>query len=192
MQVTMTSDDRTAPIDFRRLSKFTARVLRHEPWLYELELDDEGWVPLPEFLSAVRGRKVWRQVGESDLHHMVRVSDKKRYEISDGRIRAFYGHSVARRLSKETAEPPPVLYHGTAPEVVDAIRADGLRPMGRQFVHLSSDAETARQVGRRKARSPVILEVQALPAHLAGVRFYLGNNMVWLADHVPPRFITLP
>ncbi len=188
----MTSDDRTAPIDFRRLSKFTARVLRHGPWLYELELDDEGWVPLPEFLSAVRGRKVWRQVGESDLHHMVRVSDKKRYEISDGRIRAFYGHSVARRLSKETAEPPPVLYHGTAPEVVDAIRADGLRPMGRQFVHLSSDAETARQVGRRKARLPVILEIQALPAHLAGVRFYLGNNMVWLADHVPPRFITLP
>ncbi len=188
----MTSNEQNSPIDYRRLSKFTARVLRHEPWLYELELDDEGWVPLPDFLSAVRGRKVWRQVDESDLRHMVRVSDKKRYEILDGRIRAFYGHSVPRRLSKETAEPPPVLYHGTAPDVVDAIRVDGLRPMGRQFVHLSSDAETARQVGRRKARSPVILEVQARPAHLAGVRFYLGNKMVWLADHVPPRFIAIP
>ena len=64
--------------------------------------------------------------------------------------------------------------------------------MGRQFVHLSSDAETARQVGRRKTRSPVILEIQARPAHLAGVRFDRGNDMVWLADHVPPRFITIP
>lgn len=192
MKVAMTSDDQNVAIDFRRLSKFTARVLRHEPWLYELALDDEGWVPLRDFLAAVRGRKIWRQVDESDLRHMVRVSDKKRYEISDGRIRAFYGHSVPRRLIKETAEPPPDLYHGTAPEVVDAIRSDGLRPMGRQFVHLSSDAETARQVGRRKARAPVIFEVQARTAHLADVRFYLGNKMVWLADHVPPRFIAIP
>ena len=188
----MTSDARDAQIDYRRLSKFSARLLRHEPWLYELELDDQGWVPLGDFLSAVRRRKAWCQVGESELRHMVDMSDKKRYEIADGRIRAFYGHSVPRRLIKESAEPPPVLFHGTDPDVVGAIRADGLRPMGRQFVHLSSDGETARQVGRRKARSPVILEIQARPAHLAGVRFYLGNKMVWLADHVPPRFITIP
>jgi putative RNA 2'-phosphotransferase len=154
------TNERNTPIDYRRLSKFTARVLRHEPWLYELELDDQGWVPLEEFLSAVRGRKGWHEAGESDLRHMVDVSDKKRYEIADGRIRAFYGHSVPRRLIKQPAEPPAALHHGTAPEVVGEIRADGLRPMGRQFVHLSSDAETARQVGRRKARSPVILEIQ--------------------------------
>ena len=57
MKVAMTSDDRNVAIDFRRLSKFTARVLRHEPWLYELELDEEGWVALGEFLSAVRAER---------------------------------------------------------------------------------------------------------------------------------------
>ncbi len=122
---------------------------------------------------------------------MVRMSDKKRYEIADGRIRAFYGHSVSQRLRKETAEPPALLYHGTAPEAVEAIRAGGLRPMSRQFVHLSADGETAAQVGRRKARSPVILEVDARAAHNVGVRFYLGNEMVWLADLVPPRIISI-
>ena len=188
----MTEKKKESPIDYRWLSRFSAAVLRHEPWLHELELDDEGWVPLRDFLAAVRGRKIWRRVGESDLHHMIAVSDKKRYEIADGRIRAFYGHSVPHRLSKEAAEPPPVLFHGTAPETVRAIRADGLLPMGRQFVHLSSDAETAMQVGRRKAPKPIILEVQARAAHLAGVRFYLGNVTVWLADHVPPGFISIP
>ena len=93
------TNERNTPIDYRRLSKFTARVLRHEPWRYELELDDQGWVSLEEFLSAVRGRKGWHEAGESDLRHMVDVSDKKRYEIADGRIRAFYGHSVPRRLT---------------------------------------------------------------------------------------------
>jgi putative RNA 2'-phosphotransferase len=188
----VTKDDRTAPIDHRRLSKFTARILRHEPWLYELELDDEGWVPLDAFLAAVRGQQRWRDVEEADLHHMVDVSDKKRYQIADGRIRAFYGHSVPRRLQREAAAPPPVLYHGTDPAVVPAIRAEGLRPMRRQFVHLSTDVETARQVGRRKARDPVILEIAARSAHAAGVRFYLGNDKVWLADRVPPPFIAVP
>ena len=122
---------------------------------------------------------------------MVEASDKKRYEIADGRIRAFYGHSVPQRLKREPAKPPPVLYHGTDPAVVAAIRADGLRPMRRQFVHLSTDVETARQVGRRKARAPVILEIAAGSAHDAGCRFYLGNDKVWLADHVPPPFIAV-
>ena len=99
---------------------------------------------------------------------------------------------MSKRLRKEAAEPPTVLFHGTDPAVVEAIRADGLRPMRRQFVHLSSDAATAAQVGRRKARTPVILEIAAGAAHHAGVPFYLGNEMVWLADHVPPRFISIP
>ena len=188
----MTGDARKTRIDYRRLSKFTARVLRHEPWRYELELDDQGWVPLDEFPSAVRRCQGWRHLDEADLRRMVDVSDKKRYGIADGRIRAFYGHSVSGRLAREAAAPPPVLYHGTAREIVGAIRAEGLRPMRRQFVHLSTDVEIAQQVGRRKACRPVVLEIQALPAHLAGVRFFLGNDKVWLADRVPPKFITDP
>ena len=61
--------------------------------------------------------------------------------------------------------------------------------MGRQYVHLSVDQETAGQVGRRKARGPVILEVLAAEAHAAGVTFYQGNDQVWLADAVPARFV---
>ena len=61
--------------------------------------------------------------------------------------------------------------------------------MRRQYVHLSLDVETAAEVGRRKARQPVILEIAAARAHAAGVRFYAGNDKVWLADFVPPDAI---
>ncbi len=61
--------------------------------------------------------------------------------------------------------------------------------MRRQYVHLSVDEATALEVARRKAGRPVILTIQAAEAHAAGVRFYQGNDKVWLADSVPAEFI---
>ena len=48
---------------------------------------------------------------------------------------------------------------------------------------------TAVEVGRRKARKPTILRVLAVEAHAKGIRFYEGNEKVWLADLVPPAFV---
>jgi putative RNA 2'-phosphotransferase len=56
-------------------------------------------------------------------------------------------------------------------------------------VHLSADTATAEQVGRRKAKEPAILRVRAGEAHRAGVLFYRGNDLVWLADVIAPEFV---
>ncbi len=42
----ITCDGEAMPLDDIALSKTIAHALRHAPWLYELELDGEGWVPL--------------------------------------------------------------------------------------------------------------------------------------------------
>ena len=120
---------------------------------------------------------------------MMAQPGKKRFEMRDGRIRALYGHSINRKIAKEATLPPPRLYHGTAPKTAAIIRREGLRPVHRQYVHLSADAETAYQVGRRKAPNPVILGVDAAAARAHGVKLYHGNDTIWLADHVPPAFI---
>ena len=65
----------------------------------------------------------------------------------------------------------------------------GLKAMGRQFVHLSADVETATKVGMRKSHAPVILVVAAEQAFTSGVKFYHGNESVWLADEVPPQYL---
>lgn len=175
------------------LSRVISHALRHQPWLYELELDDAGWVPVDALLAALRTEKpAWSELGTADLAAMMANAEKQRFEMRDGRFRALYGHSTPHKLSREATPPPAVLFHGTAAKTLALIRGGGLLPMGRQYVHLSVDIATAEQVGRRKATAPVILRVRAEAAHGAGVPFYRGNDRVWLADAVAAAFIDWP
>lgn len=176
--------------DTLRLSKTIAKALRHSPWLFELEIDQEGWTPVEDLLAALaRERREWDGLTETDLAELIAQAEKKRYEIRAGKIRAYYGHSLPGKLAKTPAEPPETLYHGTTVEALDAIRQSGLKPMRRQYVHLSADDETANLVARRKRGQVVILSIRAGDAHRGGVKFYLGNEMVWLADVIPTEYI---
>lgn len=166
----------------KALSKRASHALRHEPWLYDLEPDAQGWVAVAELASALNA-------SSDDVRAMAAASAKDRYEVDGDRIRARYGHSLPEKIGREAEPPPAQLFHGTNPDVVASIRAEGLVPRGRQYVHLSIDVESAREVGARKSPQPAILSIDAAAAHAEGVRFYRGNAKIWLADHVPPRFI---
>jgi putative RNA 2'-phosphotransferase len=174
----------------RALSKTISHALRHEPWLYELELDDEGWASVDQLIAALRERGgSWTHVDRAAIEAAIGSSDKERHEIVGDRIRALYGHSIPGKLARTPATPPDVLLHGTAPTVADEILKSGLKPMSRQYVHLSVDLEMALAVGRRKHPRAVILRVDATRANAEGIAFYRGNERVWLADFVPPAFI---
>lgn len=175
-----------------QLSKLVSHALRHEPWLYELELDDEGWVSVDALLAAVRSRGgPWENIGRQDLTDMIESATKQRHELEGDRIRALYGHSVPSKISKVSARPPAILFHGTSPEAWAKIQFVGLRAMGRQYVHLSVDRDTAEQVGRRKSAEPVIITVDAGKANQDGTRFLLGNDRVWLAEAVPVDYLSV-
>lgn len=178
-------------MDYSKLSKEVSYALRHAPWEYELELDNEGWVSIEQLLMALHLDNQWEFVSENDLRKMTEVSDKKRHEIFEGKIRALYGHSVPQKILKTANTPPSILYHGTARHLVERILSEGLQPMARQYVHLSIDSDTANLVGKRKDSKSVLLKVQAERASNDGVRFYQGNKVVWLADYVPSKFISI-
>lgn len=181
------------PLDYIRLSKSIAHALRHAPEQYGLELDAEGWVAVDDLLAALRQRRAsWRHLTRDDIETMLARATKQRYELQGDRIRAYYGHSVPQLVERAPAVPPEVLFHGTSPRALDAICDEGLQPMRRQFVHLSTDEATARDVGSRHSAQPVIVTIRARDAHEAGVRFFLGNEDVWLADPIPAAFIDIP
>jgi putative RNA 2'-phosphotransferase len=177
-------------MNHERLSRIVSHALRHDPWLYELELDEEGWSDLGSLLSAMRSEDPsWSALSEADLVAMIARSSKARHEMRDGRIRALYGHSLPGKLKRAKAAPPQHLFHGTSPKVLAEIKATGLRPMGRQYVHLSVNRDMAVAVGRRKSQEPIVLIIAAAEASAAGNPFYIGNDKVWLADIVPQDFI---
>lgn len=174
-----------------QLSRFLSLVLRHKPDEVGIRLDEAGWVPVSELLDALQrsGRGMSRQ----KLEQIVRGSDKQRFALSDDgtRIRANQGHSVQVELGYEPAEPPEVLFHGTAEKSVKSIRRVGLQKRSRHHVHLSPTRQTAAAVGARHGKL-VLLEVRTRAMHRAGFTFYRTPNNVWLTDEVPVEYLVFP
>ena len=50
----------------------------------------------------------------------------------------------------------------------------------------------ARQVGGRHDSYPVILRINAKAAVANGIKFYIGNDEVWLCDELPAEYIEFP
>ncbi|MFE2054735.1 MULTISPECIES: RNA 2'-phosphotransferase [unclassified Streptomyces] len=172
-----------------KVSKYLSKHLRHEPGRIGLVLDTHGWVPVDELLRACARHGF--ALTRDELDHVVAVNDKRRFTVDGDRIRANQGHSVTVDLGLPPAEPPAYLYHGTVARFLDAIRAEGLRPMDRHHVHLSPDRETAVRVGARRG-VPVVLSVDTGAMHRAGHLFHVSANGVWLTDSVPPAYLRLP
>jgi putative RNA 2'-phosphotransferase len=174
-----------------RISKLLSFWLRHRPDEGGLTLDSEGWTTVAALQAALEG--AGQPATLEALQHVVDTSEKKRFELSpDGmRIRARQGHSVEVQGDWEAAVPPEVLFHGTVERFLPAIRQEGLRAMNRHHVHLSSDLDTALQVGGRRGEA-VVLRVLSGQMARAGHEFFRTGNSVWLTSAVPPTFLETP
>lgn len=177
-------------MNYDKLSKEVAYALRHFPGEYELELDANGWVLVDKLLESLRRSDKWSHIEIDDLKKMIEKSEKKRYEIVDDKIRAFYGHSIPMKIQKKEMKPPSTLYHGTSRRFLESIMKNGLVPKTRQYVHLSEDIHTAILVGKRRDTDPIVLKINSEDAYKNGVKFYFAHEMIWLADAIPYDFIS--
>jgi len=186
-------------LDGRRremLSKLMSFLLRHDPSAAGLRMDQEGWVSVDDLVEGIRKR--WRN---ADLYSWVRrehviaiaaLDPKGRFELRNGMIRARYGHSAKLnlRLSYPRDHSSRTLFHGTAPENLDSIMREGLKPMKRAFVHLSLSPEDACEVGRRHSSKPVVLVIDAECLRKHGIEVLVASRSVRLAKYVPSRCIS--
>ena len=179
----------TLSIDPDRLVRILAFVLRHEPARFGLDLDDEGWTNLEDLVIAIRfDRYDWALVDEAALTTAIEGMD--RFQIRDGRIRATYGHSIKLGKLPPAVSPPALLFHGTIHDALPAICRDGLKPIGRRFVHLTSDREYAVCVANAK-KGQAIVRVRAADAHALGRVFRRANDHVWLTDAIEASFLAM-
>jgi putative RNA 2'-phosphotransferase len=172
-----------------KISKFLSLVLRHSPATIHLNMDKNGWVNIQELINNANKYKKMN-LSIDILKLVVAANDKQRFAISaDGKsIRANQGHSISVDLELENKTPPDILYHGTASRFIDSIMGEGLKPMTRQYVHLSFNEETALRVGIRHGK-PIVLYIDAKKMYEEGYKFYLSENKVWLVEKVPIKYI---
>lgn len=169
-----------------QLSKYLSYLLRHDPDQGDLSLDQRGFASIHDLLDALEGTKhSW--ACRDDIERLIDESGRTRFEIRDDKIRALYGHSLDVVIEDEI-EPSSELYHGTSPGNLEVIMNDGLKPMGRQYVHLTKSIQEGEEIGRRHHPDPVVLKVDAESAGKDGIKFYDRGDVI-LSEEIPPKYI---
>ena len=174
-----------------RLSRFLAMVLRHRAHQFDLPVDDEGFVPVGELLDVIDEQSSLDWVEREHLDILTRRGDRQRFEIRDDGIRATYGHSFHRQIRYDAVEPPAHLFVPIPKAQVPSVKAQGLRPVGRQYVHLSEERSEAEEVGRRHDDDSKIVTVRAQEAASAGVSFFRPTTGLYLTGHLPSQYLDL-
>ena len=117
-----------------------SHALRHEPWLYELELDAEGWAPVDDAAFKRLRKRQWATLSSDDLAFaMMAAPISSDTNCATAEFEPLYGHSLPERLKKTPGTPPDALSRHE-PAALPAIRSAGLLPMSRHHVHLSVES----------------------------------------------------
>ena len=179
-----------------RISKFLSYILRHDPIAINSALDGAGFlkIDLKELVRRMQELKQFHDItiNESDIYEVVDQDTKGRYEIINDKIRARYGHSIdGIRIFLHENEVPERLFHGTVEENLPKILKDGLKPMGRNLVHLTETIKDAISTGKRHGKKVILLEINVKGAIKENINFWKPGKNVYTSLNVPAKFISI-
>jgi putative RNA 2'-phosphotransferase len=186
-------DDRKTTLDeadAERLSRFLALVLRHRAYQFQLDVDDEGFVPIDDLLDVIDERQ--QSLDWVEFEHIETLAGKqgrKRFEVRGDRVRATYGHSFRKPIRYPSVDPPEHLFIGMSRGRLLEVRTHGVRPERRQYVHLSEKQEEALEVGKHHDTDVVVVTVKAREASQNGTQFYRPAEGIYLTSLVPSEFL---
>lgn len=174
-------------MNLTKLSVYLSKILRHQPELIGIQLDEHGWAEVDKLIEGIARD---REFNMDILEEIVRTDDKQRYSFNEDKtlLRANQGHSIPVDVELKQVIPPEFLWHGTGEKYVSSIDEMGLIRKSRLYVHLSKDAQTAKTVGARHG-NPVLYRVKTGEMARDGYLFYLSENNVWLTKRVPVRYL---
>ena len=113
----------------RDTSKFISLILRHNPGVIGITLDEHGWADVQELIDGLN-RSGGHSLDREKLEEIVRTDEKQRYAFNEDHtlIRANQGHSIPVDVELKEKIPPDILWHGTGEKYVSSIDKMGLIP----------------------------------------------------------------
>jgi putative RNA 2'-phosphotransferase len=177
--------------ELEQIGRTMAGVLRHFPEKFGLEMDDQGFINLREFVNALKDQsKRYHWLRPHHIIAIIETDPKGRYQISNDMIRATYGHSIELNLRLPTENIPDRLYYPTTPEEADILLETGLKPSDRKMVHLSKTYNDALSAGKVRTGEPIILEIDAKGAIEEGITIGQAGRTVFLASEIPAECLS--
>ena len=176
--------------EVEKIGRTLAAILRHGK--FGLEMDPQGNVSLKEVMAKIRERNPrmnWLRARH--IEALVETDPKGRYVISNGKIRATYGHTIPLDIRLDCEDIPDELFYPATPEEAEIILESGIFPSDRAMVHLSRGYRDAVRAGSVRTEDPVILVIDT------GVCMELGSDIgraaktVYLCRSVPADAIDI-
>ena len=161
------------------LSKALSKALRHGLNENSVMPEVDGFIPVSD-LAVELG------IDESTLVSVAKHPAEPRFEIDGDRIRARYGHSLNVNIDRSRQSGAQTLFHGTSWDSLQQIVEQGLLPMSRSHVHLSTDRMDAIETGSRHGR-PVLFSVRVTESD----ECFLAAEGTWLISKVPPERLSI-
>ncbi len=178
----------------RNLSKFLSYNLRHNPSRIGIELDVKGFtqIPIEDLITILKTVRNSPWISRKVIDALIFLDLKGRFEIRNDRIRARYGHSLKNiKIEVTRTDLPELLYHGTNLRAYQKIKQEGLKPMGRNLVHLTTSLKDAEIVGRRHKGELIILEVDVKKAVQEGIQIWQAGKTIFVSAFIPNAFIKI-
>jgi len=173
------------------LSRIIAGALRHFPDKLQLGMDGHGWVEISELIKAIgtsRSGFNWLR-----LHHiqaLVATDMRSRYQVDGGMIRAKYGHSIDVNLDDLPLAEEDEYFYPVTEEEADIVLENGINPIDRKKVHLSTTIEKAVEAGSVRSDHPLILRVDGVKAREDGVEIYQATRDVCVTESIDAEFLS--
>lgn len=178
--------------ELSRISKAMAGALRHFPEKFGLIMDEQGFVSIREFITAMKkNNSRFKWLKPHHIQAIIETDEKGRYQTYNDKMRATYGHTIDLDLRHPSDSIPEELFYPTTPEEKDILLETGLKPSDRKMIHLSKTYEDALGAGKVRTETPVILKIDTKSMISAGIGIQRAARTVFLTKEVPPEYISV-
>jgi len=177
--------------ELNSLSRIIAGALRHFPDKLRLAMDGHGWVEISQLIQAIgtsRSGFNWLR-----LHHiqaLVATDPRSRYQVDGGMIRAKYGHSIDVNLDDLPEAEEDEYFYPVTEEEADIVLENGIHPIDRKKVHLSTTIEKAVEAGSVRSEHPMIIRVDGVKAQENGVEIYQASSDVCVTEEIDAVYLS--
>ena len=174
----------------KTLAKIISYIIYESPAESGLFWRPDGTMPWKELYRSMQEDPSLRFVREAHVKEITLLGLDLPATLEGGILRLKPGYPAPSYPVAD--QPPERLYYCCRRKSLPVVRLHGLAASGRPFIPLAAEKELALRIGRRRDPEPILIEVEARKASLAGISFLKAGPELYLTQAVPVENLICP